>query len=245
MHIVLIVWHADEAVVAAARRALPAILRNHPTLDAATAWEERGADGGWTAFGVHHAHAALGARQVRWSDGRHTVFQDGTPVDPSGAIAGHRAEAIAGAFDRATTALEGRFLIGRLDRAAGVELIVDPLGMCPLYRAQCGRTIAYSNSVEWLRRALDLAALDRTGAALLLARGWVGSDRTLIEGIRAVPGGAHIRLDPAAAPGGGGNRACATSIHARSAWVASPANRSTTRSRKPPPSCPAWLAPRR
>lgn len=210
MHVILVLWRPGPHHLQKAASLISRVGAIYPTLDERTAWcaaggtisrsldldLEKGRAGECCVLGLHHAPDALGARQVRHVFQDHVVFLDGTPVDPSGEIAAHRAEDVGPAFDRIPDLLEGRFLIGRWSRRTGaVDLVVDPVGMCPLYRAEDGRTVGYSNNVDWLRRTMGLGEMDSTGAALALARGWVGLDRTLVEGVRVVPGGTLIRLD--------------------------------------------------
>jgi hypothetical protein len=79
-----------------------------------------------------------------------------------------------------------------------VEVITAPLGLLPVFRCDApSGGVLLSNSVLALRLLLGLDEPDPVGVSSLLALGWTVGDRTLTEGIRALPGGSRVVVSDA------------------------------------------------
>ena len=76
------------------------------------------------------------------------------------------------------------------------ELVTDPVGMLPVYRAAFDGGWVVSNSMLAVRSLLDRHGLDEEAAATFLCLGWALGERTIVEGISAVRGGTRLALGP-------------------------------------------------
>jgi asparagine synthase (glutamine-hydrolysing) len=95
--------------------------------------------------------------------------------------------------------LEGMFALALWDeRRSRLLLARDPMGMKPLFFVRHDGRFAFASEVKallclpGLERQVDLAALSG-----LLQHGIVPGDRTLFEGVRRLPPGHLLRLEPA------------------------------------------------
>jgi asparagine synthase (glutamine-hydrolysing) len=176
--------HLDPAIARDLPEAVASMTRVYPQLDPATL--QRCCFGDTTVVSMTHSAALLGATRYLWVDAEQAILYDGTIVLPT-PLPGADAEMLHRHWSRLTDA-EGQFVAVRAS-AETLDVFVDPFGMEQVYRFERGRTVLLSNSVAILAAVTGSRTLDRVGAALFLAWGWVGRDRTLNEGIRVLPGG--------------------------------------------------------
>jgi asparagine synthase (glutamine-hydrolysing) len=160
-------------------------------LDPTTVWDSASSDLEVRAAGIHHSLLRCGPRRyVHRTDGASTWF-DGLPVEPGGRFAGHDAGQLA-AHWADSGRLEGVFSAVHLDHRAGrVEVVLDAMGLDPVYIARRGSGLLLSNSVEVLARLLGLASPDPLGVSSFLGLGWAAADRVLLADVRALEGGAR------------------------------------------------------
>jgi asparagine synthase (glutamine-hydrolysing) len=79
-----------------------------------------------------------------------------------------------------------------------VEVVTSPLGLLPVFRCDApSGGMLISNSVLALRLLAGLEEPDPVGVSSLLALGWTVGDRTLTDGIRALPGGSRMVISDA------------------------------------------------
>ncbi len=95
--------------------------------------------------------------------------------------------------------LDGQFAI--VDATSEtLDIAVDTLGLCLLHWCRTPDGWFVSNRVEPLARIAGKHAIDRDAATVFLSVGWVTGERTLVEGVKTVPGGAHWSWRPGADP---------------------------------------------
>ncbi len=167
-----------------------------PELDASTAWVEDACEQ-VTLGSVHSAdRSAAPRRPVHRGQGRITL-SDGVLVDPRGRIAAHDAEALDAHWGDLPERLEGRFVAVRAAAPLNrLEVLMDPLGMYPVFEARDGETRLLSGSAALLLHLAGRRDLDPLGAGQFVALGWPAGDRTLWEGVRVLPGGRRYTFDP-------------------------------------------------
>jgi len=133
---------------------------------------------------------ASGPRVYRHSWEGGVTFYSGLPVDSTGDIIAHNAEELHKKWASSSVHLEGQFCLIRLLRfPANLEIRTDPLGMEQVYYSQSGDTWIFSNNAAVVARIFGLSAFDPLGVSLALSMDWAGGDRTLIQGVRVLPGG--------------------------------------------------------
>jgi asparagine synthase (glutamine-hydrolysing) len=181
-------WNCGEEGKARATQALRAMHETFPLLEPATCgtWDAGHAFAAW----MHVSDEAAGPRRYVHRTPHELVLFDGTAVDPRGRIAGHDAASLASHWPEATDHLEGRFAVVRLDeRADTLEVINDPFGLHPTFVQQSGDAWWIANSVRLLVGVAGRASIDQLGMARCIVMRWPGEDRTLVEGVAALPAG--------------------------------------------------------
>lgn len=160
-------------------------------LDPATLWDVASTDSDVRAAGIHHSLDRCGPRRyVHGADATRTWF-DGLPVEPDGRFAGHDAAQLAARWAESDR-LEGAFSAVRLDRETGlVEVVLDAMGLSPVYVARRDSGVLVSNSVAVLISLLNLSGPDPLGVSSFLGLGWAAADRVLVTDVRALAGGSR------------------------------------------------------
>ncbi|HET6705057.1 hypothetical protein [Amycolatopsis sp.] len=95
--------------------------------------------------------------------------------------------------------LDGQFAILDATRST-LDIAVDTLGLCLLHWCRTPDGWFVSNRVEPLARLAGKTAIDEDAATAFLSVGWVTGERTLVAGVRTVPGGAHWSWRPEEEP---------------------------------------------
>lgn len=165
-------------------------------LDPQTLWEASSAPHGLAAAGLHHGEDAIGQRRYVAFSRQEMALYDGLPLDGSGSLIAHDAEQLLGHWRSLPELLEGEFCAARIDLAGGAaEVLVDPLGMLPVFYAGDDRVAAISTSARIVASVLGLRRPDLSAVASFVALDWAMERRTFIAGMRALPGGCVHRLD--------------------------------------------------
>lgn len=139
---------------------------------------------------MHTSAKAAAPRRYAAGDGDRLTFYDGCAVDASGGLTAHDAGQLAAHWETLPERLEGQFFAARLDGRAGVlELLSDPLGMHQTFYWRSGERLIISNSVRLISAVMGLDEIDEEAASQFLGLGYVGGERTLVQGIRAFPPG--------------------------------------------------------
>ena len=124
------------------------------------------------------------------------VLYEGSLVDRTGSFQAHDAEQLASHWHDLPNVLEGQFVTARVrDNPPSIEIINDALGMCQVYYTYWHNTWLISNSSLLLSRISHISEFDSLGVSLFLCKGSSGSDRTLRQGIRVIPGGQHWKWE--------------------------------------------------
>lgn len=165
-------------------------------LDPSTAWRHGSRSQGIVALGMHHALEASQPRTYIHRSEDELVFFDGLPVHPRAGFDARSAAALAAHWDELPGVLEGQFNAVRIDlQADRAEILMDPLGLLRVFVARRGGEIVAASSVRLLSAVLGCRAPDELGVASMLALGWVVDDRTLLDDVRALAGGAVHSID--------------------------------------------------
>jgi asparagine synthase (glutamine-hydrolysing) len=165
------------------------------SLDQATAWSAGSARRGIVAAGVHHGRERSGARHYIARSGSRLTWFDGLPVETAGRFSGCDARALAAHWEGIEGALEGQFNAVRLDlEAERAELLLDTLGLAPLFAASHAGGTLVSNSATLIAELLDLHSPDPLGVSSFMGLGWAAGHRTLTAGITVLRGGATHTL---------------------------------------------------
>jgi asparagine synthase (glutamine-hydrolysing) len=165
-------------------------------LDSQTLWEASSPTRALTAAGVHHSASAIGERRYVAFSEEEIAILDGLPLDDSGSLIAHDAEQLRRHWRSLPELLEGEFCAARIDLAAGVaEVLVDPLGMLPVFHAGDGERAVISTSAQIVASVLGLYRPDLLAVASFVALDWAMERRTFLAGVRALPGGCVHRLD--------------------------------------------------
>lgn len=153
--------------------------------------EARSEGGGITAAGIAHAPEALGGQRVHHADGSQVVAFEGQPlseasVEIDAAWLGERWETL-------PARLEGIFAAFRLDRlACSLDVLTDPFGILPVYRAALDGGWVLSTSLAAIRELGAGRDLDPQQVAHFIALGWPSARRTPYRGVDVLPGGCVV-----------------------------------------------------
>jgi asparagine synthase (glutamine-hydrolysing) len=165
-------------------------------LDARATWSASSTTSRVLVAGMHHGLAARPRSYVSVTPKSVTLF-DGLPVanvpvdfdERDSSQLGQRWDALPGL-------LEGQFAAVRVDLTRDtVEVLLDTLGLVPVFVARRGSGWALSNSALALARLLGERAPDGLAIASFLGFGWASERRTLLETIRALSGGSLHRFN--------------------------------------------------
>ena len=168
-----------------------------PQLDASTLEVARSRSGAVQVGWISHAQAVAGPRRYAARRGDELALVDGFPVERSGRFAAHDAGALLDHWHEAPGEVEGVFSAVRVDLAAdAVEVLLDVLGIAPVFGFRSGTTQFVANSVELLRALGASGEPDPLGVGSLLALGWPAGGRTLVRDVRFLEPGALHRLSP-------------------------------------------------
>jgi len=177
--------------------ALAAAAQDFPELDASTLSEFRSSDGRLVFAAMTHAPAAASNRRYLARLGSVAVAFDGLPVDGQAGFHAADAAGLLRHWDELPGRLDGQFAAIRVDtEACSVELLLDALGLVPVYTAVTASSTVISNSVEAVRRLARASSLDLLAASTMLTLGWSVSDRTLLEPVRVLAAGRLHRWTP-------------------------------------------------
>ena len=195
MNLFLLAWNLPKEKVPLVLSEIDKMKTVYQLLDPNTLWSF-GQGSRVFAASMHTANEAAAPRiYVRQSDNR-VVLYEGSLVDQTGRFPAHDAEALAAHWHDLSSALEGHFIVARVKQnPPSIEIINDALGMCQTYYVRQHNTWLISNSSLLLGRISQINELDPLGVSFVLARGSGGSDRTLRQGIRVIPGGQHWKWE--------------------------------------------------
>ncbi|MDQ3851085.1 MAG: hypothetical protein M3296_10800 [Actinomycetota bacterium] len=186
----------QDALTAAVQHAAHAF----PRLDPRTTMAIGDQALGLYAAAISHPEAVSAPRRYRALRDATTVLFDGLPVDRRGEFAGYDAAQLLERWSDLPARLEGVFSAVRIDvRSGRVECLLDVLGMAQVYVLEGRAGWAFSNSVEVLRLLAGDPPLDPLGVSSLLTLGWPAGGRTMLSGVRLLPGGHLHRFDTRAA----------------------------------------------
>jgi asparagine synthase (glutamine-hydrolysing) len=167
-------------------------------LDPQTLWEAVSPTGILTAAGIHHGEKSTGERRYVACSGDEIALCDGLPLDGSGSLAAHDAEQLRRHWRSLPELLEGEFCAARIDLAEdAAEILVDPLGMLPVFHAGDGGSVVISTSASIVASVFALRRPDLLAIASFVAFEWAMERRAFLAGLRALPGGCVHRLDAA------------------------------------------------
>lgn len=167
-------------------------------LDPQTLWDASSSANALTVAGLHHSERSIGRRRYVTFSGEEIALYDGLPVDGSGSLIAYDAEQLLQHWRSLPELLEGDFCAAHIDLAGGaVEILMDPLGMLPVFHASVGPSAVISTSASIVASVLGLHRPDLLAIASFVAFGWAMERRTFLAGIRALPGGCVHRLDGA------------------------------------------------
>ncbi len=190
MNLFLVGWDLPGEARERGSAALRSMTEAFPLLDPSTTgtWEGPRVFATW----MHWPIDALGVRRyVHQSMAALTLF-DGVAVDESKSIIGHDATSLEAHWDTLSERLEGHYAAIRLTRRPErLEIVNDPFGLHPVFVHAERGAWWLSNSVMLLVRATGLRSLDLVGLANFLALDQPGDDRTLVEGVSALPAAQH------------------------------------------------------
>jgi asparagine synthase (glutamine-hydrolysing) len=162
-------------------------------LDLSTSWNTKSRTGKILAAGVHHGKAGRPRRYLASTSGMVTLF-DGLPVDPDGQHAAYDAYVLAAGWDSWADRLEGQFAAAQIDlESEHAEIRLDSFGLVPVFVARKNGGALASTSIRVIQSLLGLEAPDAIGVSALMGTGSI-LDRTLVEGIVPLEGGAVHRL---------------------------------------------------
>lgn len=144
-------------------------------------------------------HVAVPRRYAASADGVVVLF-DGFPIERHGRFAAHDSRVLLDNWPAAREALEGVFSAVRIDEASDeVEVVLDVLGLAPVFVAHTPTHTLVANSVRVLRDVAGLTAADPLGIASLVALGWPMDARTLLRDVAFLSGGGTHRFGPGGA----------------------------------------------
>jgi asparagine synthase (glutamine-hydrolysing) len=165
-------------------------------LDLKTLWQETSPTGVLTAAGSHSSKGAIGDRRYVARSATEIALYDGLPIDGSGDVTAHDAEQLLEHWTALPESLEGQFCVGRIDLAAdALEILMDPLGMLPVFYARVGRAAALSTSAGIVASVLGLRSPDHLAIASFVALGWAMGRHTFLADTQSLPGGCVHRID--------------------------------------------------
>lgn len=187
-------WRVPDSLRQHAERAFTHVLAAHAHLDPAT--RRSTFHGGLLGLYAHTAPGDAHPRVYAAERQADLVFYDGCAVDPSGQIRAHDAAQLAANWERLAETLEGQYAALRLDARRGtLELLTDALGVYEVFVRRIGDAWLISNSALLLGSLPPRSGIDLVGASLFLGTGAAGGDRTVTDGVHAVPGGQSWRWD--------------------------------------------------
>ena len=194
MNLFVVAWNLPKERDAEVLAELQRMAEIYPRLDPKTIWHRRNVSGSLFTASMHTAdHAAAPRRYVTQNDDE-VVFYSGLPVNSTGSYPAHHAEALSSHWDQLTENLEGMFCIVRAtDSPSRLELLNDVIGMEQVFYYHQDNLWLISNSVNLIARIVGDLSLDPLGISLYSIMGYVGDDRTLLAGIRVIPGGQYWR----------------------------------------------------
>jgi asparagine synthase (glutamine-hydrolysing) len=195
VHVFAIGIGLDHDAAARLRQGVVAVAREFQ-LDPQTLWEAISPTGVLTAAGSHHNERAIGERRYVARLATEVALYDGLPIDGSGRVSAHDARQLLQHWTALPESLEGEFCAARIDLAAdAAELLMDPLGMLPVFYGRVGRAAALSTSASIVASVLGLRRPDHLAIASFVALGWAMGRRTFLADMQALPGGCVHHMD--------------------------------------------------
>ncbi len=165
-------------------------------LDPQTLWEATSPTGVLSATGVHHSAGASGERRYVARSAAEIALYDGLPIDGSEGMRAHDAGQLLQHWTALHESLEGEFCAGRIDLVAdAAEILMDPLGMLPVFHGRVGRCAVLSTSAHIVASVLGLSRPDHMAVTSFVALGWAMERRTFLADVQALPGGCVHRVD--------------------------------------------------
>jgi asparagine synthase (glutamine-hydrolysing) len=167
-------------------------------LDPDTQWTARSGSGAVLATGVHHPPAAIGARRYVLAEPDRAVLFDGLPVDALGQLSGYDASVLDAHWGALPERIDGLFCAVRVDLGTDeVQILLDPLGMVPVFYGRTGEKAAVSTHARVVASALAIDEIDPLAVATIVALGWAAESRTFWRDIFALAGGSVHTVGPA------------------------------------------------
>lgn len=159
-------------------------------LDAGTLWSAQSGSGDLIAAGIHHAPGASGRREYLARSESALLAIDGLPLARDGSFAAWEATELAQRWESLAELLEGQFSVTRIDLTDDrIEVLLDPLGLVPLYLGRHGGAIVVSTSASAIDELLPRAGIDRLAVSSFVGLGWAVDKRTLISNVSVLDGG--------------------------------------------------------
>ena len=164
-------------------------------LDASTVWSKTSRGGRLKIASMHHADDVARPRTYRARLDRKHVLFDGLPVDRRAEFKAYDAKQLLEHWEELPDRLEGQYcaLLIDLDQEK-VEILLDTMGMVRVFSTRVDGGWIVSNSAAVIRLITRQSALDPFAVSTYLTLGWCVESRTLIDGIRSLPGGCLYRL---------------------------------------------------
>ncbi|MCT7972262.1 hypothetical protein [Laspinema olomoucense] len=191
MNLFLIAWNLPKEQRPQVMAELRQMTQVYPQLDPDTIWHQSIGTSGFTASMYTRENEGRSRRYV-FANENQTTFYDGCLVARSGDFNAYDASALDVHWKSLPEELEGHFVVVRLDQnQESIELLTDFVGMEQVFYLQRQDMWLISNSVRLISRISQAKSFDPLGVSQWLTMGWVGSDRTLHEEIRVIPGSQH------------------------------------------------------
>lgn len=191
MNIFLLAWNLPETLTSVALTKLRQMVEVYPQLEPDTLWHYQSGNIAFAAS-IHTANQVAAPRIYVSESPDHFTFYSGTIVEKQGKWNAWEATELSLNWQQLPQTLDGQFAVARLSKQLpSLELITDFLGLHQVYYLQQGTMWLVSNSVRLITQISEVNALDPLGISLFSIMGWVGSDRTLRQDVRVIPGGQY------------------------------------------------------
>ncbi len=189
-------WNVAPEVQGKARAILSSVAANYPHIDTSRHYQMT-SDTAFVRALASPPSMSAPSLPVVARENRITLVA-GTALAPGGGLNAMHADDVARNMERASE-FEGQFVIvdGSTDR---LEIVNDGFGIYPVFVVDLGDAHLLSNSATALALLAGLDDIDPLGMSTFLEIRWPMADRTLIEGVRVLPGGQRWTFRPNSPP---------------------------------------------